>query len=101
MTRWLPFTHSTRRKGPHPTTASGFPLLRSSSVYFCAAVGEWARSWREKWGPHAVRGQHVQHEPVRLLESDLDGVRIEDLDRVHVLGVGPHAGPRRGVADAV
>ena len=57
--------------------------------------------WRVEYEPHAVRGQHVQHEPVRLLESDLDGVRIEDLDRVHVLVVGPHAGPRRWVHDAV
>src|SRR6185436_12055190 len=39
-TKWLPFTHSTRRKGPHPTTASGFPALRSSGEYFCVALGE-------------------------------------------------------------
>ena len=40
MTRWLPFTHSTSLKGPHPTTASGFPALRSSGENFCVAAGE-------------------------------------------------------------
>ena len=40
MTRWLPFTHSMSLKGPQPTTASGLPAFRSSSVYFCVAVGE-------------------------------------------------------------
>ena len=40
ITRWLPFTHSTSLKGPQPTTASGLPCFRSSTVYFWVAVGE-------------------------------------------------------------
>src|SRR5262249_55800460 len=35
------------------------------------------------------------------LESDLDRVRIDDLDRVHVLVVNAHAGAGRGVHDAI
>ena len=34
---------------------------------------------------HSVRGEHVQHERVRLLEPDLYGVGIDHLDRVHRL----------------
>ena len=42
MTRWLPFTHSTRRNGPQPTTASGFParLYRKDLRIVLDALGE-------------------------------------------------------------
>jgi hypothetical protein len=40
ISRWLPFTHSTNRKGPQPTMAPGLPCLRSSTVYFWIDAGD-------------------------------------------------------------
>jgi len=51
--------------------------------------------------PHAVRRQHVHHERVRLLESDLDGVGIDHLDRVHRPEELAHVGPVRGIQHVV
>ena len=60
------------------------------------------RGRRVEHQAHAVRGQHVQHEAVRVLEPDLHGGRIEDFDRVnHRLVVSPHAGLGRRIDDAV